>query len=56
MNPRVRTLGSGSLGVVGGALLAVAALPVGASPVISRVGVATRFSCYTRDAAGETDR
>ena len=31
MNTRVRTLGSGSLGVVVGALLAVAALPAGAS-------------------------
>jgi len=55
MNPRVRSLRSGSLGVVG-ALLAVAALPAGASPVISGVGVPTRFSRYTRDAAGETDR
>ena len=56
MNTRVRTLGSGSLGVVGGALLAVATLPVGASPVISRVGVVTWFSRYTLDPAGETDR
>ncbi len=56
MNTRVRTLGSGSLGVVGGALPAVAALPVGASPVISRVGVVTWFSRYTRDLAGGTDR
>ena len=52
MNTRVRTLGSGPFGVV----VAVAALPVGASPIISRVGVVTWFSRYTRDPAGETDR
>ena len=56
MNTRVRTLRSGSFGVGGGALLAVAALPVGTSPVISRVGVVTWFSRYTLDPAGETDR
>ena len=56
MKTRVRTPGSGPFGVVGGALLAVAALPVGAAPVISRVGAVTWFSRYTRDPAGETDR
>ena len=56
MNTRVRTLGSGSLGVVGGALPAVATLPLGASPVIGRVGVVTWFPRYTRGPAGETDR
>ena len=56
MNTRVRIPRPGPLGVVGGALLVVAALPVGASPVISRVGVVTRFSRHTHDPAGETDR
>ena len=56
MNTRVRTLGSGPFGVVGGALPTVAALPVGASPVISRVGAVTWPSRCTRDPAGETDR
>lgn len=56
MNTRVRTPGSGPYGVGGRALLAAGALPVGASPVISRVGVVTWFSRCTRDSAGETDR